>query len=144
MITHIDLQAVLRMSLAAPYADLVTRPTGRAVRASIEEALDADAAVALLDFTGVGLIDFSCADEIVAKLSRDRVRVLLVRGLTEGHREALEPVLEAAGLAILCEQADGTLDAVGRQASAASLLEELLTRRVATRTAAGAVALSPA
>jgi len=143
VITHIDLQAVLRTSLAAPYADLVTRPTGRAVRASIEEALDADAAVALLDFTGVGLIDFSCADEIVAKLSRE-VRVLLVRGLTEGHREALEPVLEAAGLAVLCAQADGTLDAVGRQASAESLLEELLLRRVATRTAAGAVALTPA
>ena len=142
MITHIDLQAVLRTSLAAPYADLVTRPTGRAVRALIEEALDADASVALLDFTGVGLIDFSCADEIVAKLSRDRVRVLLVRGLTDGHREALEPVLAAAGLAVLCEQADGTLDAVGRQASAESLLEELLTRRVATRTAAGAVALT--
>ena len=76
MITHIVLEAVLRTSLAAPYADLVTRPTGRAVRASIEQALDADAGVALLDFTGVRLMDFSCADEIVAKLSRDRVRVL--------------------------------------------------------------------
>lgn len=140
MITHIDLQAVLRTSLAAPYADLVTRPTGRAVRASIEEALDADAAVALLDFTGVGLIDFSCADEIVAKLSRDRV--LLVRGLTDGHREALEPVLEAAGLAVLCAEADGTLDALGRRACAEPLLEELVTRRVATRTAAGAFALT--
>lgn len=143
MITHIDLHAVLRTSLAAPYADLVTRPTGRAVRASIEQTLDDDA-VALLDFTGVGLIDFSCADEIVAKLSRDRVRVLLVQGLTDGHREALEPVLEAAGLAVLCARADGTLDALGRQASAEPLLEELVTRRVATRTAAGAFALTPA
>lgn len=143
MIRHIALQAVLRTSLAVPYADLVTRPTGRAVRASIEEAL-ADAAVALLDFTGVGLIDFSCADEIVAKLSRDRVRVLLVEGLTEGHREALEPVLEAAGLAVLCPRADGTLDALGRRASAEPLLEELVSRRVAMRTAGGAVALAPA
>jgi hypothetical protein len=142
VITHIALQAVLRTSLAVPYADLVTRPTGRAVRASIEETLDADAAIALLDFTGFGLIDFSCADEIVAKLSRDRV--LLVGGLTEGHREALEPVLEAAGLAVLCPRADGTLDALGRRSSAEPLLEELVSRRVATRTAGGAVALAPA
>jgi len=144
VITHIELQAVLRTSLAAPYADLVTRPTGRAVRASIESALASDAVVALLDFTGVGLIDFSCADEIVAKLSRDRVRVLLVRGLTDGHREALEPVLEAAGLAVLSARADGTLDAVGLRTSAEALLDELLTRRIATRTAAGAVALTAA
>lgn len=144
MIEHIDLSAVLRASLDGPYADLVTRPTGRAVRASIEHSLTAGVAIARMDFTGVGLIDFSCADEIVAKLLRERVRVLLVRGLTDGHREALEPVLERAGLAVLCERADGTLDAVGLRASAEPLFDELVTLQVATRTAGGAIALTPA
>ncbi len=144
MIEHINLSAVLRASLSGPYADLVTRPTGRAVRASIERTLAGGVAIARMDFTGVGLIDFSCADEIVAKLLRERVRVLLVRGLTEAHREALEPVLERAGLAVLCELADGTLDPVGLRESAEPLFEELVTLQVATRTAGGTIALTPA
>lgn len=144
MIEHIDLHAALRASLAGPYADLVTRHTGRAVRASIEQGLAGGVVIARMDFAGVGLIDFSCADEIVAKLLRERVRVLLVRGLTDGHREALEPVLERAGLAVLCELPDGTLDALGLRESAEPLFEELVTRQVATRTAGGGVALTAA
>ncbi len=142
VIEHIDLHAVLCASLAGSYANLVTRPTGRAVRASIEGALRRDAAIARLDFSGVALIDFSCADEIVAKLLRERVRVLLVRGLTDGHREALEPVLEAAGLAVLAEAPDGTLHAVGFRASAEPQFDELVTLQVATRRAGGAVTLT--
>lgn len=144
MIEHINLSAVLRASLTGPYVDLVTRPTGRAVRASIEQTLTGGVTIARMDFSGVGLIDFSCADEIIAKLLRERVRVLLVRGLTDAHREALEPVLERAGLAVLCEQADGTLDAVGLRESAELLFDELVTQQVATRTAGGAIALTPA
>src|SRR5207249_18992 len=63
--------------------------------------------VARIDFTGVGCIDYSCADEIVAKLLRDRRAVVVLSGISDGHREAIEPVLAGHGLAALIERRDG-------------------------------------
>jgi hypothetical protein len=147
MIQHIELHAVLRQSVTGFYADLVTRHTGRAVRERIEQQFlgdenDADGFVAIFDFTGVGCVDFSCADEIVAKLLRDRVRVLVLRGMTDSHREAIEPVLETAGLVAFAAGADGTLAPVGPRAGADALLEELVVRRLAARLPDGAVTLT--
>ena len=70
---HIDLSSVLRQTLACDlYSNLVTRPTGAAVRTQIELLLgDPDAttrALTIIDFSQVSMIDFSCADEVVAKL----------------------------------------------------------------------------
>src|ERR671936_2895977 len=107
-------QAVLQQSVSNLYSDLVTRPTGRAVRENIERHLT-PGTIAVMDFTGVGCLDYSCADEIVAKLVRDKVKVLLLRGLTEAHREAIEPVLAGAGLAVVCGGAGGGV--VGRGGS---------------------------
>ena len=71
MMMHIDLSSVLRQTVSCElYSNLVTRPTGAAVRAQIE-ALLADArerSLTVIDFSHVGMIDFSCADEVVAKL----------------------------------------------------------------------------
>lgn len=144
MIPSIDVSAVLRQAVRATYADLVTRATGRAVREHIEQVYVADPApdgVTRMDFTGVRCIDYSCADEIVAKLLRDRIRVLVLRGCSEAHLEALGPVLEGHGLAALLEHADGTLDGLGPRATADALLEELVTLRLAARSAGGVVAL---
>ena len=142
MIRSIDVSAVLRQAVRATYADLVTRATGRAVREHIEQAYDAESVVvARMDFAGVRCIDYSCADEIVAKLLLERIHVLLLRGCSEAHLEALEPVLEGHGLAVVLEQADGTLNGLGRQESAMALLDELVQSRLAARTAEGAVAL---
>jgi hypothetical protein len=145
VIPYIDVHAVLQQSVSG-YADLVTRPTGRAVRESIETTLGPDILLARIDFTGVGCIDYSCADEIVAKLLRGAggARVLLLLGISDGHREAIEPVLEGHGLAVLLEHPDGTLDALGPRAAAAALLEDLVERRVAARTPGGAFALTAA
>src|SRR2546430_7237977 len=97
------MHAVLQESISGVYADLVTRPTGRVVRERIERAIAGgsvgEITVARIDFTGVGCIDYSCADEIVAKLLRDRFAVLVLSGITDGHREAIEPVLSGHGLA---------------------------------------------
>ncbi|HEX7121065.1 MAG TPA: hypothetical protein VF178_01755 [Gemmatimonadaceae bacterium] len=148
MIQYIDVHAMLQQSVAGFYGDLVTRPTGRAVRESIETALRAgateyaDQAVALIDFSGVGCIDYSCADEIVAKLLRDRGMVLVLRGISDGHREAIEPVLQGHGLAAVLANPDGTLDALGRHDVAAALLEELVARRLAARSPDGVLALT--
>src|SRR5207247_1236343 len=76
----------------------------RVVRERIERAIAAgDVAVARMDFTGVGCIDYSCADEIVAKLLRGRPAVVVLSGISDAHREAIEPVLAGHGLAALIE-----------------------------------------
>jgi len=143
VIQHINVHEVLQQSVAGFYADLVTRPTGRAVRESIERALSAGT-IAVMDFTGVGCLDYSCADEIVAKLVREKVRVLLLRGTTDAHRDAIEPVLLGHGLAAVYERPDGTLDMIGAREPAAALLEELVAQQVAARTPGGAIALTAA
>ena len=146
MIQHIDMHAVLQQSVSGVYADLVTRPTGRVVRERIEQVFDAAGVpvVARMDFSGVGCIDYSCADEIVAKLLRERPAVLVLTGIRDGHREAIEPVLAGHGLAVLVERPDGTLDALGAPQAAAALVEELVARRLAARAPGGTVALTPA
>lgn len=143
MIQDISVHTVLRESSSGVYADLVTRPTGRVVRERIEQAIAAAGgpAVTRMDFTGVGCMDHSCADEIVARLLRARPAVLLLRGLTEGHRDAMEPVLAAHGLAVVVEQPDGTLEALGTPAAAAELLEQLVAQRLAGRLPGGTFAL---
>src|SRR5205823_13053948 len=120
------MHAVLQESISGVYADLVTRPTGRVVRERIERAIaglggdTGEITIARMDFTGVGCIDYSCADEIVAKLLRTRPAVLVLTGITDGHREAIEPVLAGHGLAALLERPDGPLDALGAPQAAAA------------------------
>jgi hypothetical protein len=149
VIQHIDVHAVLRESSSGVYTNLVTRPTGRVVRERITQAMAASGgagvggarSVARIDFSGVGCMDYSCADEIVAKLLRETAAVLLLWGLSEAHREAIEPVLAGHGLAVLVERPDGTLDALGPPAAAAELLEQLVAQRVADRLPGGSIAL---
>src|SRR3989442_13080684 len=95
-----------------------------------------------MDFTRVGSIDCSCADEIVAKLLRSRPGVLVLMGVSDGHREAIEPVLAGHRLAVLIERPDGTLEAVGAPDVAAALLEELVARRGAPPPPGGAPPLT--
>ena len=58
----------------------------------------------MLDFTEVGLLDFSCADEIVAKLLLDTDpgidRYVMLLGTREDHTEAIDHVLNHHALAI--------------------------------------------
>lgn len=145
MIQHIDVHAVLQESVSGVYTNLVTRPTGRMVRECIERVMAAavgDVAVARIDFARVGCMDYSCADEIVAKLLRGGPAVLVLTGISDGHREAIEPVLAGHRLAVLIERPDGTLEAVGAPDAAAALLEELMARRLAARTPGGTFALT--
>ncbi len=123
MINHIDVSTVLKRSVCDLYSNLVTRPTGAAVRIGIEHHLDeiGDKALAILDFSHVGLLDFSCADEIVAKLLMQYVSVDLPRrevyfvfyGISDSHMEAIETVLERHNLALVTQLADGAAQLVG-------------------------------
>jgi len=114
---HIDLSSVLRQTVSCDlYSNLVTRPTGAAVRHQIERLLDDahDRTLTVIDFSQVAMIDFSCADEVIAKLlmrheadDSPRDAYFLFRGVTDEHWEAIEAVLERRGLALVLEQADG-------------------------------------
>jgi len=109
---HIDVSSVLRQSVSQTYSHLVTRPTGAAVREYIERQLNAhsgDGEVAIIDFSHVGMMDFSCADEIVAKLVLQHLghpRQFVFSGLTESHIEAIDAVLERHGLSLVSHEAD--------------------------------------
>jgi hypothetical protein len=123
LINHIDVSSMLRKSVCELYSNLVTRPTGAAVRSEIEQELDriGDRALTVIDFSHVGLLDFSCADEIVAKLllqyiSTDAPRrevYFLFRGISEAHMEAIETVLERHKLALVTQRADGETTVLG-------------------------------
>jgi len=124
MINRIDVTCDL-------YSNLVTRPTGAAVRIVIEHQLDeiGDHALAVLDFSHVRILDFSCADEIVAKLLQQYVSqdfpkrevYFVFYGMSESHIYAIEAVLERHGRALVTQLADenpclmGTVDGEERQ-----------------------------
>ena len=145
MIQRIDVHEVLQRQVSGVYADLVTRPTGRAVREEIERSIaDVQARVTVIDFTRVGCVDYSCADEIVAKLLRDTRVILLLRGINDGHREAIEPVVRSAGLAVVLEGPDGALDVLGSPDAAAHLLDQLVALQLAARTPGGGFFLTAA
>ncbi|HSB53576.1 MAG TPA: hypothetical protein VLD58_04440 [Gemmatimonadales bacterium] len=104
MTQTIRVEQLLRETVQSPYCDLVTRPTGRAVRSSIQQRLTAiHTTLTLLDFSEVGLVDFSCADEVIAKLLLEPVSetAIVLQGLREEQLEAIEHVLEHHDLAAL-------------------------------------------
>ncbi len=103
MVLTIRLNDMLRDAVDHPAHDLVTRPTGAAVRTRIRRELDAvPLPTARLDFSDVGLLDFSCADEIVAKLVRDTAdRYLILWHLDEAQAEAVDHVLARQDLAVV-------------------------------------------
>ena len=100
---------------------LVTRDTGQAVRSFIARELAALAAgnVMTLDFTGVGIIDFSCADECLAKLVSRLIageygeRYLRLTGLGESQRENIHVALERKRLPALLVRPDGSWECLG-------------------------------
>lgn len=127
MITHIDLSSVLRRTVCELYSNLVTRPTGAAVRGEIELQLMElrGRTLTVIDFANVGLLDFSCADEVVAKLllrygadDAPGEAYFLFRGLSESHLDAIESVLERHGLAMVLQHADGGAEVFGKLSEA--------------------------
>ncbi len=113
---------MLRKTVCDLYSNLVTRPTGVAVRKAIEASMAEGPSprVTVIDFTQVNLLDFSCADEVVGKLLDAHRRndgepptYFLIRGVHEGHLEAIESVLERYDLAVVVEDLDGRWQLVG-------------------------------
>jgi hypothetical protein len=112
----IDLKDVLGRTVSGVYGDLVTRRTGHAVRCGIERLLDdGESETAVIDFGTVRLMDHSCADEIIGKLllHHGGAPYFLLTGLDPSHEDAIEPVLERHGLAVVARDRTGTLKLLG-------------------------------
>ncbi|MGQ0538225.1 MAG: hypothetical protein ACT4R6_04710 [Gemmatimonadaceae bacterium] len=115
-----DVGAVTLRTLCGLYSNLVTRPTGMAVRHEIESLLAerVTPSLTIIDFSEVGLLDFSCADEVVGKLLLHHAgsaadAYFLVRGADDHHLDAIEQVLERYGLALVVIDARGESRLVG-------------------------------
>lgn len=122
MSQHIDVRMVLRGTVCDLYSNLLTRPTGAAVRTAIEALLSEGhpPTITTIDFTHVNLLDFSCADEIVAKLLLRHVdsahvedRYVCFRGMRDDHIDAVEAVLERRELALVWDR-DGWPELLGQ------------------------------
>lgn len=117
----IDVGGLVQSTVTSLYSSLVTRQTGRAVRLAIETRL-ADAGertVSLIDLSEVAILDFSCADEVVAKLLQRYAAdgateaFFVFRGVRELHRDQIEVVLERQSLAAVAETGEGTFELLG-------------------------------
>jgi hypothetical protein len=132
----IDVGQVLQRTVTSLYSNLVTRPTGRAVRMAIETRLQdaGQRSLSLIDLSEVVILDFSCADEVVARLlersreSPSHEAFFVFRGVHEPHRDQIQTVLERRGLAAVAETEGDTFELLGvrtdAEARAWSLLEE--------------------
>ena len=110
-----DLYRLLKEELRNGSSDLVTRPSGQVIRERIERDLEKEESNTFisLDFSNIGIIDYSCADEIVAKLISRLIsneygdKFLSLSGLNDNQRENIEVALERKGLAAIGEMKDG-------------------------------------
>ncbi len=118
----IDVGSVLRGSRESLYSHLVTRPTGRAVRLAIEEQVAGNSrtALSLIDLSDVTVMDFSCADEVVAKLlmryleeDRPGDALFVFGGVCPSLHEPIQTVLERQGLLAVAQDSDGSCALMG-------------------------------
>ena len=118
----IDVGVVLQRSIASLYSHLVTRPTGRAVRMAIEAQLaeSNQTFLSLIDLSEVAVIDFSCADEVVAKLilrflqeDRPGDALFVFSGVDQIHREPIEAALQRQSLLAVARGSSGQCELLG-------------------------------
>jgi len=110
-----NLYKFLKEELKNGSSDLVTRPSGQAIRNRIERDIEneKDGTVIALDFSKIGIIDYSCADEIVAKLISRLLsgeygdKYIVLTGLNENQKENIEVALERKELAVMAQMKNG-------------------------------------
>lgn len=104
-----DLYKILKEELRNGSSDLVTRQSGQAVRERIERDIlkEPEGEIIAIDFSRIGIIDYSCADEIVAKLISRLVngeygnRFIVLTGLNENQKENIEVALERKSISTI-------------------------------------------
>ncbi len=116
-----DIKVFMREEMLNGSINLVTRETGTVIRERLERELiaDTDPTVAFLDFSGVGVVDYSCADEVIAKLISRLLsgeyggKFIVLKGLSSNQMENIEVALERKKLAILSLQEAGAWQVIG-------------------------------
>ncbi|MFH1703929.1 MAG: STAS-like domain-containing protein, partial [Nitrospirota bacterium] len=91
------------------------RPSGQVIRNRIEKDMEneKDGEIIALDFSKIGIIDYSCADEVVAKLISRLLsgeygdKYIILIGLNENQRENIEVALERKELAVMAQMKNG-------------------------------------
>jgi hypothetical protein len=113
-----NLYKLLKEELKNGSSDLVTRRSGQVIRERIDRDIEKEenGSVIALDFSKIGIIDYSCADEIV--ISRllsgeygDEYIILI--GLNENQKENIEVALERKDFAVISEMKDGRKVLIG-------------------------------
>ncbi|MBI4682064.1 MAG: STAS-like domain-containing protein [Nitrospirae bacterium] len=110
-----DFCKLLKEELKNGSSDLVTRHSGQVIRERIERDMEReqDRAVVSLDFSKIGIIDYSCADEIIVKLVSRLLsgeygdKYIRLTGLNDNQKENIEVALERKDLAVMAEMRDG-------------------------------------
>jgi hypothetical protein len=99
--------------------EMTGRSRGMRVREIIERVLrDGEAGVWVLDFSGAGSVDFSWADEVIAKMvsrlwsNEYGEKFLVLKGLSPSQSENISVALERKKLAVLTMEPSGW-DVVG-------------------------------
>jgi len=114
MITY-NVYKLLKEELKNGSSDLVTRRSGQMIRERIERDIEKEkeGEIVALDFSKIGVIDYSCADEIVAKLFSRLLsneygdRYFILTGLSGNQKENIEVALERKDLAVMAVMRDG-------------------------------------
>jgi len=120
MITY-NLYNLLKEELKNGSSDLVTRQSGQVIRNRIEKDIgkEKNGEVVALDFSKIGIIDYSCADEVIAKLISRLLsneygdRYIILIGLNENQKENIEVALERKDLAVMAEMGNGKKILIG-------------------------------
>ncbi len=111
-----DLYNILKEELKNGSCDLVTRQSGQLIRERIEKdiSMEEDHSVIAIVFSGIGIVDFSCADEIIAKLVSRLLsneygeKYIVLKGLNEHQKENVEVALERKDLAVMALMDNGS------------------------------------
>lgn len=114
--TKYPLHQILKEELKNGSSDLVTRQSGQRIRDRIEADIskEKDGTVIALDFSRIGVIDYSCADEIVAKLisrlwaGEYGEKFIVLIGLSDTQKENIEVALERKGITAMAAMRDGS------------------------------------
>src|SRR4030043_1885951 len=110
-----NLYNILKEELQNGSKDIVTRQSGQVIRSRIERDIEKEknGAVIALDFSNIGIIDYSCADEVVTKLISRLLsgeygdKYIILTGLNENQKENIEVALERKELAVIANMRDG-------------------------------------
>jgi len=111
----------IREELRNGSANLVTRETGRIILTRIEKELRNvnNGGIIAFDFSGIEVIDYSCADEVIAKfLARLQIgeygdKYIFLQNLSPSQKENIQVALERKNLAVLSIDSEKNWEIIG-------------------------------